>query len=107
MTETIAEDVLRVLSTCEIEDNNVQITAGQLDRKLYLAVNKVLDRIGGKWNRKAKAHVFDQDPTDRLNNVIESGVLDPEVKTGYFPTPAVIVDNMIELAYISRKHLIL
>jgi phospholipid N-methyltransferase len=103
----IAEDVLRVLSTCEISGNNVKITAGQLDRKLYLSVNEVLNRIGGRWMRQIKAHVFDADPTDRLNAVIESGVLDPKVKTGYFPTPAVIVDKMIELADISRKHLIL
>jgi len=103
----ISEDVLTVLSTCEIEGNNVKITAGQLDRKLYLATNKVLDRIGGKWNRQAKGHIFDADPTDRLNNVIECGVLDPKIKTGYFPTPAVIVDKMIELADINKKHLIL
>ena len=63
MSDTIPEQVLTVLSTVEIEGNNVLITA-QLDRKLYLAVNKVLDRIGGKWNKKAKSHVFDADPTD-------------------------------------------
>ena len=104
----ISEDVLRVLSTCEIEGNNVKITAGQLDRKLYLAVNEVLNRIGGRWMRQIKAHVFDADPTDRLNAVIESGVLDPKIKTGYFPTPAVIVDKMIELAQpFKREFMIL
>jgi len=105
-SETIPEQVLTVLSTVEIEGNNVRITA-QLDRKLYLAVNKVLDRIGGTWNRKAKAHVFDVDPTGRLDVVINSGVLDPKVKTGYFPTPAPIVDRMIVLADIHPDHTIL
>ena len=104
--ETIENDVLVVLSTLEIEGNNVRITR-QLDRKLYLAVNKVLERIGGKWNRRAKAHVFDADPADRLEAVIESGVLDPEVKTGYFPTPAEIVDKMIELADLGASQRIL
>jgi phospholipid N-methyltransferase len=104
--ETIENNVLAVLSTLKIDGNNVVIT-GQLDRKLYLAVNKVLERIGGKWNRKAKAHVFDDDPTDRLNNVIECGVLDPKVKTGYFPTPPEIVDKMIEIAEIAPTHLVL
>jgi len=106
MTETITEDVLTVLSTLDIDGNNVTITA-QLDRKLYLAVNKVLERIGGKWNKKAKAHIFDGDPTERLNNVIECGVLDPKVKTGYFPTPAKIVDKMIGLAYLEGIQAIL
>lgn len=104
--KTIEKDVCVVLSTLEIDGNNVRITA-QLDRKLYLGVNKVLERIGGKWNRKAKAHVFDDDPTERLNNVIECGVLDPEVKTGYFPTPSKIIDRMIELADLEKEHSIL
>lgn len=106
MSETIPEQVLTVLSTVEIEGNNVQITS-QLDRKLYLAVNEVLSRIGGKWNREAKSHVFSVDPTDRLNAVIESGMLDPKIKTGYFPTPVPIVDKMIKLADISIKDWIL
>ena len=61
----------------------------------------------GKWNRKAKAHVFDSDPTDRLNNIIEFSVLDPKVKTGYFPTPIEIIDKMIELANLEKQQLIL
>lgn len=100
------EDVLTVLSTLEIDGLQVKITE-QLDRKLYLSVNDVLQRIGGKWNRKAKSHIFNADPTDLLNVVIESGLLAPKVKTGYFPTPPEIVKRMIDLADLDRKHLIL
>ena len=102
----ITQDVLKVLSTVEIEGTNVKVT-GQLDRKLYLSVNEVLDRIGGKWNRKAKAHVFSEDPTDKLNAVIECGVLEPKGKTGYFPTPHALVSRMIELAELEDSHTIL
>jgi len=105
MTE-IAQDVLAVLSTLEIDGNAVRITE-QLDRKLYLAVYEVLNRIGGRWTRQIKAHVFETDPTSRLNNVIECGVLNPKVKTGYFPTPPEIVEQMIELADLNRHQLIL
>ena len=102
----ITEGVLAVLSTLEIEGSTVRITE-QLDRKLYLAVNDVLMRIGGKWNRKSKAHLFSADPTDLLNTVIESGMLDPKVKTGYFPTPSPIVEQMIDLADVSDNTWIL
>jgi len=102
----IEEDVLKVLSTVDIDGNNVRITA-QIDRKLYLSVNKVLERIGGKWNRKAKAHVFDTDPTELLDIVINSGMLDPKVKTGYFPTPPEIVDRMIDLIDFKPKQNVL
>ncbi|MCK5431487.1 MAG: SAM-dependent methyltransferase [Gammaproteobacteria bacterium] len=106
MATPISKDVLTVLSTVEIAGCNVKITA-QLQRPLYNKVNEVLDRIGGKWNRKAKAHVFPADPTDKLNAVIECGVLEPKVKTGYFPTPPALVARMIELADLSIADLIL
>ena len=102
----LSTDVLTALSTAQVEGQNVKL-AGQFDRKLYLQVNEVLDRIGGKWNRKEKAHVFSEDPTDKLNAVIECGVLEPKVKTGYFPTPAALVAKMIELADVKQNHLIL
>lgn len=101
MATHISKDVLTVLSTLEIDGCNVKITA-QLQRPLYNKVNEVLDRIGGKWNRNAKAHVFPEDPTEKLNAVIECGVLEPKVKTGYFPTPPALVARMIELSGISK-----
>lgn len=104
--ENINTDVLAVLSTVEIVENNVKITE-QLDRKLYLSVNQVLERIGGKWNRKEKAHVFDSNPTERLEIVINSGIIDPKIKTGYFPTPPEIVKLMIELLEMHPDDVIL
>jgi len=102
----IEQNVRTVLSTLEIDNNEVRISE-QLDRKLYLAVNKVLERLGGKWNRKAKAHIFDADPVDRINWAIESGTLDPVTKTGYFFTPLGVVDVMIRLAKLGSNQSIL
>ena len=42
-----------------------------------LKVNDVLENIGGKWDRKAKGHVFDEDPTDRLETVFLTGEIIP------------------------------
>jgi len=50
--------------------------------------------------------VFTENPTDKLNAVIECGVLEPKVKTGYFPTPPELVARMIELAELEFKHMI-
>ncbi len=102
----IGTDVLRVLRAVEIEGSNVRITE-QLDRKLYQAVNEVLERIGGKWNRKAKAHVFSVEPGARLEAVINSGQLDPKIKTGYFPTPEKVVRQMIQLLELHPNDTIL
>jgi hypothetical protein len=49
---TISDDVREVLAAAVIDERTVKLTQ-QLDRKLYLGVNKVLAASGGKWNREA------------------------------------------------------
>ena len=97
-TTKIKNDVLNVLDNVVIEKNMVRLGCGQLDRKLYLAVNEVLESIGGKWNRKAKAHIFDQDPSESIESIILTGEISTPKDNGYFPTPKVIVDQMCDLA---------
>ncbi len=53
----LSSEALRVLeSGVEVKGSSLRITQ-QLDRKLYTAVNKVLEALGLKWSRKEKAHV--------------------------------------------------
>jgi hypothetical protein len=56
----IKEDVLHVLRepTVDEDSNTLFLPPSQLERKLYSDVNKCLESIGGKWNRKAKGHVL-------------------------------------------------
>jgi protein-L-isoaspartate O-methyltransferase len=98
--QLLSEDVLTVLSTASIEGNTVILNCGQLDRKLYQDVNKALEALGGKWNRKSRGHVFASDPSEKLDNAILTGGVTPPNKNGYFPTPKQIVMQLIELADI-------
>ena len=56
----VSRDVLNVLDAAQVSGNKV-VLVGALDRKLYTSVDKVLQAAGGKWDRKAKAHVFGAD----------------------------------------------
>lgn len=96
ISENITPDIENVLRRLKIEGNTVKITE-QFDRKLYENVNKVLERLGGKWNRSVQAHIFPSDPTERINTVLTAGKLEPKVKTGYFPTPPEIARRMVEM----------
>lgn len=58
-------DVEQVIDRADIIGNKLFIQE-QLDRKLYEAVNKALEAAGGRWNKKAKAHVFKGDPRPYL-----------------------------------------
>ncbi len=69
----IAENILNILADCRIEGDTLFLPPIQLDRNTYVSVNKCLENIGGKWNRKAKGHVFDLDPTEAFENLILTG----------------------------------
>lgn len=70
----ITQDVLEVLSRAEIQGNNLRLT-GELDRKLYLKTNNVLEAAGGKWNKKAKAHIFQDETDDIIEQMLLTGAI--------------------------------
>lgn len=96
------EDVLRVLSGCVVEHNVVKLPPERLDPKLYKRVDEVLRTLGGKWNRKSAAHIFDADPSAYLDEVIVSGRVTTDKDVGFFPTPADLARRMVALAEVSH-----
>lgn len=73
-----------------------RIAGGQLDRKLYEAVNKGLEALGGKWNRKVGAHLFERDPRGEIAAMLGSGFVVVE-RDGFFRTPRFVVERMIDM----------
>lgn len=105
----IADNILDILGQCRTEGNTLYLPEGQLDRATYQAVNKVLESIGGKWNRKAKGHIFaDGDPAELLDNVILAGeITDLKKQYQFFPTPRPIAERMCELAELDDTCIVL
>jgi len=94
--KTLSPSAIAVLDAMTITDHSATITTGQLDRKLYLEVNAALESLGGKWNRKAKAHVFDGDPRDAIEQVAIDGCWH-SVKQDFdfFETPAELAQHLV------------
>jgi predicted RNA methylase len=102
----VSDAVIDVLGDAEIEGNALRMV-GQLDRKLYVDTNKVLEAAGGKWNRSAKAHLFNEDPSDVIERIVLTGeVVNPQ-DFGFFPTPPAVVDVLIERAELETGHVVL
>jgi predicted RNA methylase len=96
----VASDVIDVLNRAETDGPRLTLT-GTLDRKLYLDTAKALEAAGGKWNRKERAHLFDGDAADAIEPILLTGqVVSAKQLHGYFPTPAPVVEQLIELACI-------
>ena len=100
----IKQAVLEVLSTMEFFGNEAKITTGQLDRKLYMEVNKVLESCGGKWNRKAKAHLFDGDAASLLDTAITIGEVTTNREIGFFETPPELARQLVGMAAVQSGY---
>jgi type I restriction-modification system DNA methylase subunit len=99
----IAPEIVELLESCEIDINTVYLPQVQLDRKTYLTVNKCLESIGGKWNRKAKGHVFEDNPAKLLDNLIVTGeTTDAKKEFQFFETPPGLAKELVEMTNIKK-----
>lgn len=71
----------------------------RLERATYVRVDKVLGMMGGAWNRRLKAHVFDGDAEEAVADALTTGsVVDLRKLFQFFPTPSELAARLVELA---------
>ncbi len=103
----ISPQVIYELQRATICGSQVQLTQ-QLSRPLYMEVNRVLMCLGGEWNKKAKAHVFDGDAGDLIAEAVATGeVTDAKKEFQFFETPIELARRMVKLAGIKPEDRIL
>ena len=96
----IAQEVLKVLDAATI-DGALLTLNGNLDCKPYVETNKVLEAAGGKWIKKAKAHVFDGDAIDAIEPIILTGEYRVAKQDfGQFDTPEELAHLVASLAMV-------
>lgn len=94
----IAQDVLKVLDAATI-DGALLTLNGNLDRKLYVETNKVIEAAGGKWNRSKKAHVFEGNAIDAIEPIILTGeYARTKQDFGQFDTPELLAEQAVDIA---------
>jgi len=103
----ISDEVMLVLRAGKLDGNTFFLPEGQLERKLYEATNKVLTDCGGKWNRKAKGHVFASDPSQELGLAIETGTsVNKQQLYQEFFTPPELAAKLVAMAEVSGKEVL-
>lgn len=96
----IEPHVLNELAELVVAGSTVTITR-QLDRMLYVKVDKVLQACGGRWSRADRKHVFAiNDPAMLLEKVMATGEVTTDADLGFFPTPPDLVRRMLDLAEV-------
>ncbi|MEX5635776.1 methyltransferase [Parafrankia sp. FMc2] len=96
----LAAEVHAALAAAVVDGATVRLV-GQLDRKTYAATDKALRALGGKWDRKAGAHVFPGSPGEALAAMLASGQAPampkaPHQIESYFATPDALAQLVVE-----------
>lgn len=86
-------DIINIVKQGYFEKGVFKIDS-QLDRDVYVKYNDVLSRLGGKWNKKAKGHVFDGDVKPYLDLYLATGELPDKNPLAFFYTPELVVDTI-------------
>ena len=103
----IPDDVRAILARATVT-GNVLVLPEQLDRETYLRVAKALTVARGKWDRKAKGHVFPFDPRELMADAVETGsVVDARKTLQFFETPDELAGRMCKLAQIAPGNRVL
>lgn len=101
----LTDDILTVLrERADIDGTHLVLTGPRMNPTLYQRVNEVLEAVGGRWTTSVQAHVFPVDAAEAITPVLESGQVvtlrEKRQSAQYFPTPAAVVQRVIELAAI-------
>src|SRR4029077_8971896 len=70
---------------------------GQLSRESYVAASEILTRRGGKGNRKAGGHVFEDDPKPLMLLIFETGEMPPKNPTAFYATPPEVAEQLLRV----------
>jgi methylase of polypeptide subunit release factors len=106
-SHVIEPEICEILQRATIEGRRL-VLLEQLDRKTYLRVAKVIELIGGKWSRKERAHLFDEDPAEVIADAVMTGVVVDLRKTYQeFPTPESLAIELVEGANVRAGDVVL
>lgn len=95
----LSPEVKDVLERSTVDGKRLDLPPGQLDRKLYVKVADALGLMGGAWNKREKAHLFEDDAEQVVADAIATGtVLDFRKEFQFFETPSMVARELAQLA---------
>lgn len=87
--------VKEVLEQAIITGNLLELPDIKLSREDYLAVNKALGLVGGKWNRSKQGFIFPEDPNKYLDKIIDGNKPNIKKEFQFFGTPEGLAADMV------------
>lgn len=107
-TFKVSDAVRDVLARSTITLTSVKLPEGQLERKLYTDTNKVLEAVGGKWNKKTQVHEFAKDPREALGIAVTEGkATNTKTLLQAFYTPKPLAERVAKAANLKHGQRVL
>lgn len=108
MSKELTTEAIETLKNSKVEGLTVKLPEGQLDRNIYLEVKGRLELIGGKWKGgKVSGFVFQEDPTELLEQIANGENRNLKKEFQFFATPDDLADELVRLAEITIKDRVL
>lgn len=101
-TVNIDDEVRDVLSRATIESRALILNDPEIERTLYLRVDKVLKALGGKWNGRERCHQFPEGALNQLKAALDGSapIVDQKKTLEQFFTPPELATRMAQMAGI-------
>ena len=98
-TIQISETARDILRRSTVTSDRLKLPPEVLPREDYDAVNNALTKLGGKWNRSAKAHIFTSDPREAIKALVGGEkVIDEKKQLQAFFTPDETAKRLVQAA---------
>lgn len=101
------EKIIEILKECRIENNIVFLPNFQLDRNEYVEIKRLFENNHGKWNKKSGGFVFDINPQNVIDKLINGEKINSKKDLQFFETPDEIADLMVSMVKIQEHFRIL
>lgn len=96
----LTDEVHDILSRSVVAGNRLCLP-GPLDRATYVRVAKAIELMGGKWDKKARAHVFEDPAEEVVADAVATGsIVDFRKEFQFFETPPQIARRLVSMADI-------
>lgn len=91
------------LASLEVGKDYAKITLGDIGPQAFADLKQLMQRLGGRFNRKRNAFVFDRDFHSNLRSAQKTGKFDRLDANDFYPTPRKMAEELAECSELIRE----
>ena len=95
----VSPEIHAILQRCAIAEGSQIFLNEQLSPDDYAQIKKIVAGLGGKWNRKTRAHDFAFNIEAQFDALVDNGAyIDRKIALQYYATPPELARSLVVIA---------